>query len=92
MDKCIGEYVKSAISLKALGVRTTDVGRSYVQIDVQELGARLKANGGLVEMMKYVEKTSDFTIKSVWEASPVSIQTLIDMRTEKTPNGYNRQT
>ena len=83
MDKWIGEYVKSAISLKALGVRTTDEGRSYVQIDVQELGARLKENGGLVEMMKYVEKTSDFTIKSVWEASPVSIQTLIDMRTEK---------
>lgn len=92
MDKWIGEYVKSAISLKALGVRTTDEGRSYVQIDVQKLGARLKANGGLVEMMKYVEKTSDFTIKSVWEASPVSIQTLIDMRTEKTPNGCNRQT
>lgn len=92
MDKWIGEYVKSAISLKALGVRTTDEGRSYVQIDVQELGARLKANGGLVEMIKYVEKTSDFTIKSVWEASPVSIQTLIDMRTEKTPNGCNRQT
>lgn len=92
MDKWIGEYVKSAISLKALGVRTTDEERSYVQIDVQELGARLKANGGLVEMMKYVEKTSDFTIKSVWEASPVSIQTLIDMRTEKTPNGCNRQT
>lgn len=83
MDKWIGEYVKSAISLKALGVRTTDEGRSYVQIDVQELGARLKANGGLIEMMKYVEQTSDFTIKSVWEASPVSIQTLIDMRAEK---------
>jgi len=83
MDKWIGEYVKSAISLKALGVRTTDDGRSYVQIDVQELGTRLKENGGLIEMMKYVERTSDFTIKSVWEASPVSIQTLIDMRTEK---------
>ena len=90
MDKWIGEYVKSAISLKALGVRTTDEGRSYVQIDVQELGARLKANGGLIEMMKYVEKTSDFTIKSVWEASPIAIQTLIDMRTEKTPNGSKR--
>lgn len=55
MDKWIGEYVKSAISLKASGVRTTDEGHEiYVQIDVQELGARLKANGGLIEMMKYL--------------------------------------
>lgn len=83
MKRWVGDYVKSAIVLKALGIRTMDSSNKYVQIDVQELGARLRANGSLTEMMAYVETTSEFTVVSTWESSPTAIQTLIDMRAEK---------
>ena len=83
MDARLVKIVESAIKLKALGAPTSKDAKRYIEIDYNELGARLKANGGLIEMMKYVERTSEFTIKSVWEASPIAIQTLIDMRTEK---------
>ncbi|WP_312399530.1 hypothetical protein [Leuconostoc lactis] len=83
MKSWVGDYVKAAVSLKALGVRTIDSGDKFIQIDVQELGARLRANGSLAEMMAYVEVTPEFTVVSTWESSPTAIQTLIDMRAEK---------
>lgn len=83
MDARLVKVVESAIKLKALGAPTSKDAKRYIEIDYNELGARLKANGGLREMLDYVHTHNEFTLLSIWESSPTAIQTLIDMRAEK---------
>ena len=86
MEKWISDFVRTAIALKATGLRTSNDNNLFVQIDTEELGARLKTNGGLTEMMTYVALADNFSIRSTWESSPTAIKTLQEMRAEKTPN------
>ncbi|TOY70752.1 hypothetical protein DIS12_04665 [Leuconostoc citreum] len=83
MEKWISDFVRTAIALKASGLRTSNDNNLFVQIDTEELGARLKANGGLKEMMSYVAQADNFSIKSTWESSEIAIKTLKEMRAEK---------
>lgn len=84
MDARLVKVVESAIKLKALGAPTSKDDERYIEkIDYNELGTRLKANGGLREMLDYVHTHNEFTLLSIWESSPTAIQTLIDMRAEK---------
>ena len=86
MEKAVSDFVTSAIKLKAYGIRTIDTGIQYPEVDVQELGARLRANGALTTMMKYVAEcirdNKDYSIQNTWQSSQVGIETLIAMRKE----------
>lgn len=90
MEKSVSDFVASAIKLKAYGIRTIDTGTQYPAVDIQELGARLRANGALTTMMKYVAEcvrdNKDYSIQSVWQSSQVGIETLIAMRNERAEN------
>ena len=83
MEKWISDFVRTAIALKASGLRTNNDNNLFVQIDTEELGSRLKANGGLKEMMSYVAQADNFSIRSTWESSEIAIKTLQEMRAEK---------
>ncbi|GDZ83151.1 hypothetical protein LCIT_03930 [Leuconostoc citreum] len=83
IEKWISDFVRAAIALKASGLRTSNDNNLFVQIDTEELGARLKANGGLKEMMTYVAQADNFSIRSTWESSLIAIKTLQEMRAEK---------
>ncbi|WP_349521927.1 hypothetical protein [Leuconostoc citreum] len=83
MEKWISDFVRTAIDLKATGLRTSNDNNLFVQIDTEELGSRLKANGGLKEMISYVAQTDNFSIRSTWESSEIAIKTLQEMRAEK---------
>jgi len=83
IEKWVSDFVRTAIALKASGLRTSNDNNLFVQIDTEELGSRLKANGGLKEMMSYVAQADNFSIKSTWESSEIAIKTLKEMRAEK---------
>ena len=95
MEKAVSDFVTSSIKLKAYGIRTIDTGIQYPEVDVQELGARLRANGALTMMMKYVAEcirdNKDYSIQSTWQSSQVGIETLIAMRNENTRRNANTQ-
>ena len=90
MEKSVSDFVISAIKLKAYGIRTVETGTQYPEVDVQELGARLKQNGALASMMKYVAEcirdNKDYSIQSTWQSSQVGIETLIATRNERAEN------
>lgn len=90
MEKSVSEFVFSAIKLKAYGIRTIDTGAQYPEVNFQELGARLKENGALAMMMKYVAEcvrdNKDYSIQSIWQSSQIGIETLIAMRNERAEN------
>lgn len=79
----VEEYVESVIRLIASGVRTSKTRQQFEPVDADELIARLKENGGFGEMMHHVANIPEFTMRSMWAASPTAIQTLKDMRAEK---------
>ena len=83
IEKWVSDFVRTAIALKASGLRTSNDNNLFVQIDTEELGARLKVNGGLKEMISYVAQADNFSIRSTWESSPIAIKTLQEMRAEK---------
>lgn len=83
VEKWVSDFVRTAIALKASGLRTSNDNNLFVQIDTEGLGARLKTNGGLTEMMTYVALADNFSIRSTWESSEIAIQTLQEMRAEK---------
>lgn len=83
MDARLVDVVIATIKLKALGAPTGESSQRLVEIDYNELGARLKANGALREMMAHVVSHDEFSLQSIWESSPTAEQTLIDMRAEK---------
>ena len=95
MEKSVRDFVISAIKLKAYGIRTIDIGTQYPELNFQELGARLRENGALETMMKYVAEcvrdNKDYSIQSTWQSSQVGIETLIAMRNEKTRINANTQ-
>lgn len=76
-------FVVQAIKLRALGCRTKNFTERFDEIDADELGARLKANGGLKEMVIYVSQAEQYSIESTWESSPIATNTLEEMRAEK---------
>lgn len=86
MEKSVSDFVISAIKLKAYGIRTIGTGDQYPEVNFQELGARLRENGALTTMMKYVAEcvrdNKDYSIQSVWQSSQIGIETLIAMRNE----------
>ena len=90
MEKSVSEFVISAIKLKASGIRTIETGEQYPEVNFQQLGARLKENGALATMMKYVAEcvraNKDYSIQSVWQSSQTGIETLIAMRNEREEN------
>lgn len=90
MEKSVSKFVISAIKLKAYGIRTIDTGAQYPEVNFKELGERLKENGALATMMKYVAEcvrdNKDYSIQSVWQSSQIGIETLIAMRNERTEN------
>lgn len=90
MEKSVRDFVISAIKLKAYGIRTIDTGTQYPEVNFQELGTRLRENGALETMMKYVAErvrdNKDYSIQSVWQSSQIGIETLIAMRKERAEN------
>ena len=83
MADWVEKYVESAIRLIASGIRTSKTRQRFDPVDADELIVRLKENGGFGEMMHHVANTPEFTIRSMWAASPTAIQMLKDMRAEK---------
>lgn len=83
MADWVEKMVEGAIRLIASGIRTSKTRQQFEPIDADELIARLKENGGFGEMMRHVANTPEFTMRSMWAASPTAIQTLKDMRAEK---------
>ncbi|MBZ6004073.1 hypothetical protein KII95_08630 [Leuconostoc gelidum subsp. aenigmaticum] len=86
MDKWVSDFVKTAVTVKVLSLvsnKHDKSGYKFKQADVEELGTRLKVNGGLREMMNYIATHAEFSINSVFESSAVAVETFQKMRAEK---------